>query len=77
MLSFLMAWGDFIFSLSLLQSNKLQPISIGLFSFIGAYGVRWNLIMAGGMIYSIIPIVVIIIGGRSIIAGLTAGALKG
>jgi len=77
LLSFLMAWGDFIFSLSLLQSNNLQPISVGLYTFIGAYGVQWNLIMAGGMLYSIIPIIAVLIGGRYLTSGLTAGALKG
>ena len=75
-LTFIMAWGDFIFSLSFLKERALQPMSIGLYTFIGQYGVQWNKLMAGSMIFSIPPLIVALLAGKAIVAGLTAGAFK-
>jgi multiple sugar transport system permease protein len=75
-LTFIMAWGDFIFSLSFLKDRTLQPMSIGLYNFIGQYGVQWNKLMAGSMIFSVPPLIVALLAGKAIVAGLTAGAFK-
>ena len=75
-LTLILAWGDFIFSLSFLKERTLQPMSIGLYHFIGQYGVRWNMLMAGSMIFAIPPLIVALIAGRAIVTGLTAGAFK-
>ncbi|MGQ9623685.1 MAG: carbohydrate ABC transporter permease [Candidatus Caldatribacteriaceae bacterium] len=75
-LTFIMAWGDFIFSLSFLKDRTLQPMSIGLYNFIGQYGVQWNKLMAGSMIFSVLPLIVALLAGKAIVAGLTAGAFK-
>jgi len=76
-LTFIMAWGDFIVSLSFLKEGSLQTMSIGLYRFIGRYGVQWNMLMAGSIIFSIPPLILALIAGKSIVSGLTAGALKG
>lgn len=75
-LVFLMAWGNFIVPLAFIKEESLRPISIGLYVFIGQYGVEWNKLMAGSMIYTIPPLVVALLAGKSIVAGLTAGAFK-
>lgn len=75
-LTFIMAWGDFIFSISFLKERILQPMSIGLYTFISRYRVQWNKLMAGSMIFSIPPLIVALLAGKAIVAGLTAGALK-
>lgn len=75
-LTLIMAWGDFIFALSFLKERTLQPMSIGLYNFIGQYGVQWNKLMAGSMIFAIPPLVVALLAGKAIVAGLTAGAFK-
>ncbi|HSV32322.1 MAG TPA: carbohydrate ABC transporter permease [Atribacteraceae bacterium] len=75
-LTLILGWGDFIFSLSFLQDRTLQPMGIGLYRFIGQFGVRWNMLMAGSMIFSIPPLIVALVAGRAIVAGLTAGAFK-
>lgn len=76
MFAFLNAWGDFIFALSFLQEKGLQPMSVGLYSFIGQYGVKWNSLMAGSMIYSLPAIIVVVVSGKALVSGLTAGAFK-
>ena len=75
-LVFLLAWGNFIVPLAFVKERTLQPMSIGLYNFIGQYGVEWNKLMAGSMIYSISPLIIALIAGKAIVAGLTAGALK-
>ncbi|HEX7555865.1 MAG TPA: carbohydrate ABC transporter permease, partial [Leptolinea sp.] len=44
--SFLVAWGEFVFALSFLQKVELQPISIGIFQFIGMYKSNFDSMMA-------------------------------
>lgn len=76
LLTFMFGWGDFIFSVSLLQNQSMVPMSVGLYYFVGHYTSSWNILMAGSMIYDLIPLVVTIIAGRSLLSGLTVGALK-
>lgn len=40
------------------------------------FGVQWNYLMAGSFVYSIPSIIVILIGSKFLISGLTAGAFK-
>lgn len=75
-LIFLLAWGNFIVPLAFIKAESMRPLSIGLYVFIGQYGVEWNKLMAGSMIYTIPPLIVALLAGKSIVAGLTAGALK-
>ena len=75
-LTLILAWGDFIFALSFLKERTLQPMSIGLYNFIGQYGVQWNKLLAGSMIFAVFPLVVALLAGKAIVAGLTAGAFK-
>lgn len=75
-LGFLMAWSDFVYALSLTTSPKIQPISIGIYKFMGQYGNQWPLVMASGFLYTIPPILFVLLGGRYIVSGLSAGAVK-
>ena len=76
MFAFLFGWSDFIFSVSFLQRRELQPMSVGLYSFVDQYGVRWNALMAGSALYALPPVLAVLTGGRALVAGLTSGALK-
>lgn len=73
---FLFAWADFIYALTLTTKETIRPISVALFKYKGLYGIQWNNLMAGGFIFSMLPLVIIIIAGKLIVTGLTAGALK-
>lgn len=74
--AFLQGWGNFVFPLTLLQDDRLYPLSIRLFTFVSEFGVQWNYLMAGSFVYSIPSIIVILIGSKFLISGLTAGAFK-
>jgi multiple sugar transport system permease protein len=74
--SFLMAWGEFIFALSLNLNEKIQPITVALNKFSGQYGTRWNDMMAVSTTVAIPIIVVFVALQRFIVSGITTGATK-
>lgn len=70
-------WNEFILAQLVLQNQQLMPLQLGLVTFWGGMIAQDHLLTAG-MAISIIPIVIAYIFlQRHIIAGVTAGALKG
>jgi len=78
-LAFFNAWNDYLFPLSLTTDDSVRTVTLGLANFAGAasYQVPWGEIAAGAIIVTIPLIVVTLILQRQIVAGLTAGAVKG
>ena len=74
--SFLIAWGEFIFALSLNLNEKLQPITVALNKFSGQYGTRWNEMMAVSTTIALPIILVFVLLQRFIISGIATGATK-
>jgi multiple sugar transport system permease protein/raffinose/stachyose/melibiose transport system permease protein len=73
----LAVWNEFILAQLVLQNQKLMPLQLGLVKFWGGTITEYPLLMAG-MAISVIPIIIAYIFlQRHIIAGATAGALKG
>jgi multiple sugar transport system permease protein len=78
--AFLFAWGDFLFASTLnLGATNSTPISVGLYSFIGAgtNTTSWNSVMATGVLASAPAALLLILAQRYIAAGVTRGAVKG
>jgi multiple sugar transport system permease protein len=75
-LSFVQAYGQFVYPLTLLSRQDLQPATVGIYSFVGAEYADWNRVMAFSSVF-VVPILVLFLTlQRRIVAGLTAGALK-
>lgn len=74
--SFLTAWGEFVFALSFLAKTELQPISIGVFQFVGMYKTQWDSMMAFSTLVAIPAVLAFLFLQRQFINGLTSGALK-
>jgi multiple sugar transport system permease protein/raffinose/stachyose/melibiose transport system permease protein len=73
----LAVWNEFMLAQLVLQSQDLMPLQLGLVKFWGGTLTEYPLLMAG-MAISVLPIIVAYIFlQRHIIAGVTAGALKG
>lgn len=73
--SFLIAWGEFVFAVSLNQRTA-QPVTVALNKFIGQYGTHWNHLMAVSTVVAL-PILIIFASlQRFIVGGLTSGAVK-
>jgi multiple sugar transport system permease protein len=75
-LTFMSAFGEFIYSKSIIQEPGLQPASVGLSGFLGPNSSDWNSIMAYSAIYVTPILAVFVLLQRRIVSGLTSGALK-
>ena len=74
--AFLWAWSDFVFATTLDGGGTRQPITLGIYHYIGNNNQQWNAIMATAVIASIPATVLLILAQRYVSAGVTAGAVK-
>ncbi|MDQ1082071.1 MULTISPECIES: carbohydrate ABC transporter permease [Microbacterium] len=74
--AFLWSWSDFLFASTLNSGGKMQPITIGIYRYIGNNNQEWNAIMATAVVASIPAAVLLIVAQRYVAAGVTAGAVK-
>ena len=74
--TFVQGWGDLLFSLTLLTEESLRPISMGLYQYMGLYGVDWNQLMAASVIASVPAVLVFFFAQRYLVGGLTQGAVN-
>jgi multiple sugar transport system permease protein len=75
-LSFVQAYGEFVYPLTLLSRDELQPATVGIYSFVGAEYADWHRVMAFSTVFVLPVLVLFLTLQRRIVAGLTAGALK-
>lgn len=78
-LTFFFAWNDFVFGISLTSTEAARPIPAALSFFVGDDPFsRPASKLAAGAVVATVPIVVLVLFfQRKIVAGLTAGAVKG
>jgi len=74
--AFVMAWGEFVFGLTLTTQREMQPVTVTLNSFIGLYGTQWGPLMAASTVVAIPLIIVFVVFQRYITSGLAAGSVK-
>lgn len=75
-ITFAQAYGQFVYPLTLLSAQEVQPGTVGLYGFIGAELADWHRVMAFASIF-VVPVLLLFLALQSrIISGLTAGALK-
>ncbi|MBW9116540.1 carbohydrate ABC transporter permease [Rhizobium cauense] len=78
-LAFILAWNEFLFALTftLTDENRTVPVAIGLIAGTNRYEYPFGQIMAASVTVTLPLIAVVLIFQRRIVAGLTAGAVKG
>ena len=74
--SFLFAWGDFLFALTLTTTTSVRPITLGLYQYIGTYVSDWSTVMATAVLASLPALVLLMLAQRYIAAGVTGGSVK-
>ncbi len=78
LLAFIFAFNEFMFALILTTDYHARTVPVGIALFQGLHGqIPWGNIMAASVITTIPVIILTIIFQKRIIAGLTAGAVKG
>jgi multiple sugar transport system permease protein len=75
--AFLAGWGDFIFALTILNGTGIQPITLGIYNYLGNYSTDWGAVMAAAVIALVPAAVMLMVAQRYIASGLTAGSVKG
>ncbi len=75
--AFLAGWGDFIFALTILNGSGIEPITLGIYTYLGNYSTDWGAVMAAAAVALVPAGVLLVIAQRYIASGLTAGAVKG
>jgi multiple sugar transport system permease protein len=76
-IAFFAGWSEYLFASTFLLDRSLWPASVGLASFIGQYETPMSTVMGAALVFSIPAIAFFLLVQRRIVAGLTAGAVKG
>ena len=74
--SFLFAWSDFLFALTLSSSSEAKPVTLGIYQFIGGYVADWGSVMATATMASLPAAVLLVVAQKYVAAGATGGAVK-
>lgn len=79
LLAFIGAWNEFLFALTFTASEtqRTVPVAIALLSGSSEFETPWGVLMAASVIVTIPLIILVLIFQRKIVAGLTAGGVKG
>ena len=74
--AFLWSWSDFVFASTLVNGGAHEPITLGIYHYIGNNNQQWNAIMATAVVASLPAAVILVLAQRYVAAGVTAGAVK-
>jgi trehalose/maltose transport system permease protein len=79
LLAFIGAWNEFLFALTFTSSEtqRTVPVAIALLSGASQQEIPWGPIMAASVIVTVPLVILVLIFQRKIVAGLTAGGVKG
>src|SRR5262252_4410352 len=76
-ISFVQAWNNYLLPLILLNSDAKYPWPLGIMVYQGEFSSDWQLVLAFVSLTIAPAIIVFLLAQRFIVAGLTAGAVKG
>jgi multiple sugar transport system permease protein len=74
--SFLFAWADFLFAITLTTGQGFAPVTVGIYRFLGNQSADWNGIMATAALASVPAAILLVVAQRYVVAGMTSGAVK-
>jgi raffinose/stachyose/melibiose transport system permease protein len=76
-ITFVNSWNAYLLPLVMLNTDALYPWPLGIMVYQGEYSSEWNLILAFITLTILPTIILFILAQKHIVAGLTAGAVKG
>jgi multiple sugar transport system permease protein len=74
--SFLFAWADFLWAVTLNTKGTIVPLTLSIYEFIGNNQVNWGYVMATGTVAIIPGLILLVAAQKYVSAGLTSGAVK-
>jgi N,N'-diacetylchitobiose transport system permease protein len=75
--AFIQAWNEYVLAYVLMSSPENQTITVWLASFTTSRGTSWGPLMAASTLTALPVVVFFVLVQRRIVAGMTAGAVKG
>lgn len=75
--AFFYAWNEYLFAVTLISSPDVRPVAVGLASLKVMLDTPIDRVLAAALFFSIFPVIFYLIIQRYIVAGLSAGAVKG
>jgi multiple sugar transport system permease protein len=76
-IAFFHGWNEYVFAQTLVSSQSLRTASVGLAGFVGELSTPVHSVMAIGLIYTLPAVVLYLFAQRYVVAGMTAGSVKG
>ena len=74
--TFLLAWNEFLFALTLTKSMDMRTVPIGIQLLMGQHAYEWNEMMAMSVLGSLPLVIVYLAAQRYFLAGMTSGSVK-
>lgn len=76
-IAFVHSWNAYLLPLVMLNTDRLYPWPLGIMVYQGEFSAEWNLILAFITLTLMPTIILFVFAQKHIVAGLTAGAVKG
>ncbi|GAB3444992.1 carbohydrate ABC transporter permease [Streptomonospora sediminis] len=74
--TFLFAWSDFLFALTLNTTDAVKPVTLGIYEYLGAHVGDWGAVMAVATLSSVPAAVLLVLAQRYVAAGISGGSIK-
>ncbi|WP_377267283.1 carbohydrate ABC transporter permease [Peterkaempfera sp. SMS 1(5)a] len=74
--TFLFAWSDFMFALTLNTTDDVRPVTLGIYQYLGAHVGDWGAVMAVAVLSSIPAAALLLLAQKYVAAGVTGGSIK-
>jgi N,N'-diacetylchitobiose transport system permease protein len=75
--AFITAWNEYLYAFTWLQDRSVYTLPVWLATFQTAFGTDWGGSMAASALFTVPVLVFFLIVQRNLVAGVTAGAVKG
>lgn len=76
-IAFFHAWNEYVFAVTFIYAPQMQPASVGIASFIGEVGTPVQTVMAVAFMFTLPAVAFYLFAQKYVVAGMTAGAVKG
>ncbi len=77
LISFLFAWGEFLYALLFTSSMAARTMPVVLSMFLGQFAIEYRMLASGIILGVLPPVILALLFQRFIVSGLTQGGLKG
>ncbi len=76
-IAFFHAWNEYVFAVTFIFTPGIQPASVGIANFIGELGTPIQTVMAVAFMFTLPAVAFYLFAQKYVVAGMTAGAVKG